>query len=325
MGDQQQQEKVVYGIYHEAEDQVIGNYTTDEEDSGDEGDIILGPDGQPMVRAARKRDAMSQRKKKLYRKKRKNLIPMSSAAPRNKADYVKEHPMGSTVVALLSNRRMDQITAEQTEAARNDTCLPCGQSKASDRNLLLYQISCKHKWCAECLARVFKFALKNHTFNKFQCCGKEEIPLDIFRKIVRKKSVMNPDAMDVDDKPFITKADIELYEDRLDEFKCAPRQRLYCRGTECNAFIPRAARNKAGMGTCYKCFKKTCRKCRRKDHKGKCTRLSKRRQREAETDVLFFQNCRSYKRCPGCRMFTERIKGGCSTVLCICGERFHTG
>lgn len=127
-------------------------------------------------------------------KKSRNVEPMEQSTPKPPIDYETKVPSNSTIIAMISHRRVDRVTPEQ--AWRTDVCLPCGQegypSSSSSKltrhpqGLELHKLPCHHVWCTQCLARAFLFAKNNNTFDRLRCCNNEEdIPLRYFERIAQ--------------------------------------------------------------------------------------------------------------------------------------------
>lgn len=343
------EEEPVLGVYFE------GNYddtTSDSEASGSEdGGLTLGPDGLPQLTEKKSKDEHRTRTP------RRNAEPVE--VPKPHVEYEKRVPGPSTSIATISFKRLDRITKEH--ASRTDACLICARDATTAQPNIskLSQLPCGHAWCSECLARAFHFVLGQHAFGRLQCCTKEDIPLELFERIVENKAHPpveyevrpNPVATNAnkteDDKPwnstkvieyvekdqevFISPGDMASYRMLVEEHQAPSRSKVYCHGQGCGQYIPKDCRTKM-VGKCVNCARRTCLRCRKSDkthvtdHHGKC-KASKSRidsvNNEAKT--LALAKRKGWKRCPRCRMFVQKERGGCSSVVCRCGRLFFYG
>lgn len=315
--------------------------------------MLVGPDDFP-------RSTEIENKKNKQDKARilRNADPIEVIRPR--VEYEKNVPNDSTIIANISHRRVDRITLKQ--AARADACLPCGRDTIEHSDLVLYKLPCRHMWCRACLARAFSFALQNQVFDRLQCCTDKNIPLSYFERIAEDRLhpllQYEPQAdttMDIetdeqqtlpgvrdwnpvkvttyvekDQEPFISTGDILSYKAALEEHKCLPRNKIHCYGKSCNMYIPMAFRTKT-EGQCLYCQRKTCLRCREslKSHtstNGTCT-ANKRRMAVVQNDIkmVSLAKRKGWKQCPRCRVYVQKIRGGCSSVVCRCGLLFYYG
>lgn len=187
----------VLGLYFDAEADILAAESSDIDD-----------DSEPDLSARLKKKQPSNKSKFKYIPR--NVDPMDSN-PKPPVEYETEVPGSSTIIAMISQRRVDRVTPEQ--AWRTDACLPCGRdghlsssslpvhkgSSGSSRKkdggpqLELHKLPCNHVWCRECLARLFLFAKNNNTFNRLQCCNnEEEIPMRYFENIAEDGEQLPP-------------------------------------------------------------------------------------------------------------------------------------
>lgn len=348
----QSQEEHVLSLYFEAEHEILAEEYSDIEDSDEQ-------------------DESSELEESIGGKG--NVEPVGT--PRPLVDYETKVPGSSTIIAMISQRRVDRLTPEQ--AWRTDTCLPCGRdvrSSPSQPDLALFTLPCRHVWCRECLARAFLFAKNNNTFDRLRCCTEEDIALEYFERIAEDREHPPPEwdiqdctgavvagrtddaqqqqqqhqslpglrdwnpvnvieYVEKDQDVFISKGDIESYRASLEEFHTLPKDRVYCYRPSCGNLIPKANRSK-GVATCPRCNKDTCMRCRKspKSHTGgekkpgKCT-AGKARMEMVKNDrkLLVLARRKKWKRCPRCGMFVDKVRGGCTSVVCVCGRFFFYG
>lgn len=331
------------GVYFGEEDSLFGSQQEEEGIQLGVGD--LSEYGQQLQNEQPKRKRTAR-----------NADPIETARPR--VDYETKVPNDSTIIANISYRRVDRITPKQ--AARTDACLPCGRDTTEHPDLLLFKLPCEHTWCKVCLARCFHFAIWNQTFGQLRCCTDDEIPLSYFKNIKedrirpRPEYEAQPDStanaedkgqqilpglrdwnpikvtayVEKDREPFITSGDIASYRASLEEYESPPKDKVYCWANSCGSFIPKGSRTKT-EGKCRSCRRRTCLRCRKslKSHtseSGKCTASKKRLQLvKNDTKLLSLARRKGWKRCPRCKVFIQKIRGGCSSVICRCGRCFY--
>lgn len=332
-----QKEETVLGVYFE-----------------ETNDRVQEPNGLPKSSNLRNKERRHDRPRIV-----RNADPMERIRPH--VEYETKVPNDSTIIANISCRRVDRITPEQ--ATRTDACLPCGSDTSEHPDLMLYRLPCRHMWCRACLARAFRFALHNQVFGRLQCCTNKNIPLSYFERIAEDRlhpllqyePQTDTTTMDIkadeqqtlpglrdwnpvkvtayvekDQEPFISTGDILSYKVALEEHKCLPKDRVYCYGTACNMYIPMTFRTKT-QGQCLYCDRKTCLRCRKnpKYHtriNGICTADKKRLiDVENDTKMMSLARRKGWKNCPRCGVFVQKIRGGCSSVVCRCGLLFYYG
>ncbi|KAH8645592.1 hypothetical protein BGZ60DRAFT_424912 [Tricladium varicosporioides] len=149
-------------------------------------------------------------------------------------------------------------------------------------------LPCKHIYCGNCLSGAFKTALSSKT--PFQCC-KQKVPIALgtghlsttFQKtyslLVIELSTKNP---------------------------------LYCSLPACHKFIPPSTIH-GPTATCPspKCTARTCRACKKKEHKGVC------KEDKEGNIVRKLGEKKGWKCCPSCGSMVEKTEG-CLHITCRC-------
>lgn len=126
---------------------------------------------------------------------------------------------------------------------------------------------------------------------------------------------------------FINKRDFAFYKLKLEEFDTLPKNKLYYYRRACGSFIPKSCRTKS-KGTCPRCHRVTCQRCRKGWHKhesknGKCDAYKDRMEVvKNDRKLMILARKKGWKRCPDCRMYVDKIRGGCLSILCRCGRYF---
>lgn len=300
-----------------------------------------------------------------------NAEPVSVEKPQ--VEYEIEVPGPLTIISLISHRRVDRIPLGQ--AKRPDVCLPCGQDTTTQQGLTLYELPCGHRWCKQCLARAFLFAIQHNAFHRLNCCTDEEIPIKYFKRIVEDRPHPQPEyepgwepgsyidakiphkgaqggqilngtvskdgkvprnplrvshCVEKEQKAFINKVDLAFYKLKLEEFETLPKDKLYCYRRACGSFIPMSCRT-GTRGTCPRCHRVTCKRCRKGWHTheskiGKCDAYKDRMEVvKNDRKLMILAKKKGWKRCPSCRMYVDKVRGGCLSVLCRCGRHFFFG
>ncbi|KAI5820888.1 hypothetical protein BZA77DRAFT_239236 [Pyronema omphalodes] len=168
-------------------------------------------------------------------------------------------------------------------------CIVCGEKYAK---IEMLTTDCGHSYCFsyDCLQAPFMRSFQEK--NLFSCCGK---PVNII------------DAAGLFDDAFVT-----AY--RLLHLERTTPNPLYCSASKCSAFIVPSA-IKGTIGKCSQCNKKTCRFCRKGEHKGICTQdMEGQKVRELAKQM-------GWKECPKCKRIVER-RSGCLHMTCRCGGEF---
>ncbi|KAJ5550538.1 hypothetical protein N7535_001519 [Penicillium sp. DV-2018c] len=146
------------------------------------------------------------------------------------------------------------------------------------------KMKCSHFYCKVCLVNMFTAALYDESSFPPRCCRKpikisESMIGPALAKQVREKSVELNDP-----------------------------DRTYCFDPSCSTYIPRKPRLYATC-KCPSCGKRTCRKCKKRGHTGKC---------EFECDALLerLAKRKGWQRCPKCSRLIE-LRTGCFHITFI--------
>lgn len=376
------EEEPVLGLYFAAEDSILAAQDVECSD----------PEQEETTSSAKSRKRIHRQS---HRVSSEPSIASSSSSPKSPTTVYETSkiPSPSSIIALISQRRLDRLTPAQAQSTQTDTCLPCASSSSSlPGQRLLHTLPCAHKWCTSCLVRAFLFAKTNHTYNRLRCCDPDEdIPLSYFENIAQDRErppaqwerqdisspttsaaatqvpppiskakgcgegqVQIPGLRDWNpvhvvayvekdtsetEGAYITTGEIASYKESLLEFNTLPKDRIYCpRSKSCGSFIPpppKGSRKGKQIATitCPKCNRQVCLRCRKNPSshmnggKGaKCT-AGKSRMEAVKNNrkLLVLARRKGWKRCPRCRMFVEKVKGNCSSVVCLCGRYFFYG
>lgn len=170
-------------------------------------------------------------------------------------------------------------------------CVICNSSASSEDGVRFTKLPCGHHHCARCLGFAFNMAVRGRPFRPARCCPKTpSIDPGVLRAGV--------DATEVEQH-------MDAYLAHLDEHDC--RDKLFCHAPTCSAFIPVAARSPR-VGTCPKCGRKTCKRCRARSHWGAC-RAEALKALKGDEQLLDLAGRKNWKRCPDCGVMVERANG----------------
>ena len=343
------EEEPVFGAYYSAEALAAHvRHEDDDEQSSEE-------------RSSHYSDSEGEVFKKLKRKHvTRNVEPVSVIKP--EVEYQTKVPSRSTIIANISRRRMDQVPVTETDRTDIclpcglDTSsypdlslqeLPCGHRwckrclartfKFAIVNNTFHRFQC----CTEkqIPLKYFKAILekKPHPKPEFEPGYEPGSHMDIALPDEQEAPTFaesrdfNPlrvsQTVRKESEIFINNSDWNAYLEKLEEFETRPRDRLYCYRKLCGSFIPMEDRTRA-RATCPQCQRVTCCRCRKGWHThrsqdGKCD-AGKDRMTVVTNDrkLIVMARRKGWKRCPRCRMFVEKIRGGCSSVYCRCGRHF---
>lgn len=350
---QKTEEEPVFGAYFSAEALAAhARREDDDEQSSEEHSSHESDSDEAIVRKLRK-------KKHVVR----NVEPVSVIKP--EVEYQTKVPSRSTIIANISQRRMDRVPvteADRTDiclacgldtAANPDLSLqelPCGHRwckrclartfKFAIANHTFHRFQC----CTEeqIPLKYFKAILEKKPHPKpefepgYEPGSRMEIVLPEEQEATTfaESRDFNPlrvsESVRKEAEVFINRGDWNAYLEKLEEFETRPRDRLYCYRKACGSFIPMGDRTKA-RATCPQCQRVTCCRCRKGWHThqsrdGKCD-AGKDRMAVVANDrkLIVMARRKGWKRCPRCRMFVEKARGGCSSVYCRCGRHFFYG
>ena len=163
-------------------------------------------------------------------------------------------------------------------------CTACGDEKpASD----IATAPCDHKYCDECLSRLFRDAMNDGTLFPPRCC-RQEMPLGKMRFFLGAQLA----------RDFEIKA-IEM----------STIGRTYCSDPRCSTFIPPHGMAFGSMALCPTCFEATCVRCKQASHNGNC------REDEAMERLRETAEAEGWRRCQ-CGRYIE-LHYGCNHMTLV--------
>ncbi|POS76911.1 hypothetical protein DHEL01_v204687 [Diaporthe helianthi] len=302
--------------------------------------------------------------KKLTKKQAvRNVEPVSIVKP--EVEYQTKVPSQSSIIANISQRRMDRVPITEigrTDVCLPcglDTWshpdlslqeLPCGHSwcktclartfRFAMANNTFHRFQCCHE--EQIPLEYFRAIIdkKPHPKPEFEPGYEPGSRMDIALSDEQEAPTFaesrdfNPlrvsESVRKESEVFINKGDWNMYLKKLEEFETRPKDKLYCYRRLCNSFIPLGDRTKT-RATCPQCQRVTCCRCR----KGWHTHQSKDAKCDAgketmtvvanDRKLIVMAKRKGWKRCPRCRMFVEKARGGCLSVYCRCGRHFFYG
>lgn len=344
-------EEPVFGPYFSAEALAADvRHLDDEEQTSDEHSGDDSTSEEEFIRKIKK-------KKHVFR----NVVPVSVIKP--EVECQTKVPAKSTIIANISQRRMDRIpvteegrkdiclpcgfdTISQPDLSLHE--LPCGHRwckgclarafKFAIANNTFHRFQCCTE--TEIPLKYFKRIIEKRPHPKpvFEPGYEPGSRMEIYKPEEQEASQLagsrdfNPlrvsESVRKESEVFINKSDWNNYLEKLEEHDTLPKDKLYCYRKICGSFIPKADRTKT-KARCPECQRITCCRCRKGWHthqsnNGKCD-ASKDRMTVVNNDrkLIVMARRKGWKRCPRCRMFVEKIRGGCSSVYCRCGRHFY--
>lgn len=144
----------------------------------------------------------------------------------------------------------------------------------------MVKTQCSHFYCKECLVHLFSCSLRDESLFPPRCCQK---PIGISERILGSTLTQK-----------VKEKAIEI----------SDPDKTYCFDPKCSRYIPPSpTRN----GTrCPACRRRTCRKCKKRAHEGRCLH---------ECDALLEElaECKGWKRCSKCSRLIE-LRTGCNHI-----------
>ncbi|KAL8643739.1 MAG: hypothetical protein Q9210_007579, partial [Variospora velana] len=148
------------------------------------------------------------------------------------------------------------------------SCLACGESNSPE----LIQVPCDDYYCRDCLAHLFRYAMKDESLFPPQCCG-QLIPME-------------------EVTPYLNDDFAEGFSARALELSTLDR--VYCSDGSCSAFIDPKDID-GDRATCGKCGTATCKVCKAAAHEGDCP------EDPAVISLMAKAAAEGYKKCYSCR------------------------
>ena len=159
------------------------------------------------------------------------------------------------------------------------------------------KLPCSDVYCRECITRLFAQATKSEAAFPPRC-HRIEIPL------ARVERLLPSDL-------------VQLFREKVVEFRTPGADRLYCAIPHCSAFIlpSRYDKNKDRAVECPRCASFTCTRCKSTRHDGDCPKKS------GFEEVLRLAEENQWQRCTACGRMVE-LTQGCDHITCHCGAQF---
>ncbi|KAJ5959688.1 uncharacterized protein N7479_006838 [Penicillium vulpinum] len=157
-------------------------------------------------------------------------------------------------------------------------CVSCRDDQLQSEML---KTKCSHFYCKVCLVRLFTDSLRDESLFPPQCCH---------RSITASEKMIGSTLVQKHKEKAIELGDPD---------------RTYCSDSKCAQYLPRnATRN--GVCKCTSCGARTCRKCKKRAHEGKCV---------YKLDALLedLAKCNKWQRCSNCSRLIE-LSTGCNHI-----------
>jgi hypothetical protein len=142
----------------------------------------------------------------------------------------------------------------------------------------MIKTQCSHFYCKSCLVRMFTVALHDESSFPPQCC---QNPIRISERMIGATLAQ---------------------ESREKNAELNDPDRTYCFDPRCSSYLPQELMRN-GACKCQTCGKRTCRKCKKHAHDGRCA---------FECDALLedLAKCKGWQRCSKCSRLIE-LRTGC--------------
>ncbi|KAJ5434953.1 hypothetical protein N7491_005548 [Penicillium cf. griseofulvum] len=165
-------------------------------------------------------------------------------------------------------------------------CVSCRDDQLQDD---MIKTKCSHFYCKVCLIRLFTDSLRDESLFPPQCCH---------ISIAASKKMIGPEL---------------VQKHKVKAIELSDPDRTYCCNVKCAEYLPRnTSRN--GVCKCASCGERTCRKCKKHAHEGKCV---------YKFDALLekLAECKKWQRCSNCSRLIE-LSTGCNQITCFCKFEF---
>ncbi|KAJ5383935.1 hypothetical protein N7517_001846 [Penicillium concentricum] len=157
-------------------------------------------------------------------------------------------------------------------------CVSCRDEQPQDD---MIKTKCSHFYCKACLIRLFTDSLRDESLFPPQCCR---------RSIAASEEMIGP-------------ALIQKHKEKAIEL--SDPDRTYCCNSKCAEYLPRKATRDV-VCKCTSCGVRTCRKCKKHVHEGRCV---------YKLDALLEElaECKKWQRCSNCSRLIE-LSTGCNHI-----------
>ncbi|KAJ5773349.1 Zinc finger RING/FYVE/PHD-type [Penicillium paradoxum] len=165
-------------------------------------------------------------------------------------------------------------------------CVSCREDQILSDML---KTQCSHYYCKNCLARTFTDSLRDESLFPPKCCQK---PIRASERLLGTSLAQRS-----------KEKAIELNDP----------DRTYCFDPKCSRYLPQML-TRHGACRCQTCGRRTCRKCKKRAHGGRCLH---------ECDAMLEDLAKSegWQRCSKCGRLIE-LRTGCNHITCVCKFEF---
>ncbi|KAG5141838.1 hypothetical protein JHK82_017533 [Glycine max] len=206
-----------------------------------------------------------------------------------------------TPLRILKGKQKE--TGESSQQVYCGICMDAKYGEEMFRNQ-----NCSHSFCDDCIGRyVVTKVQKNISMVK---CPHPKC-----------KGVIEPQYC----RSFIPKEVFDRWENALCENLVLGSQKFYCPFKDCSAVLINDAEEIVTVSECPHCNRLFCAQCKVSWHAGvDCKEFQNLKEYEREREDLMVMELaknKSWKRCPKCIFYVERIDG-CTHITCRCGNEF---
>ncbi|QHN75781.1 E3 ubiquitin-protein ligase RNF144B-like [Arachis ipaensis] len=184
-------------------------------------------------------------------------------------------------------------------------CRICTETKTKKESFTT--ISCNHSFCTTCMVK--------------------HVSSEVHRVKIPCPICMDRDLNVEDCRNILPKKVFDLWGKLLCEAGIPEDDKFYCPFKDCSALMidDGVCRKLARKFKCPHCDRMFCAECKVAWHHGiRCKKFqSRNKDRMEKEDVMLMELAKKmqWQRCPNCKFYVEKT-GGCSHMMCRCGETF---
>ncbi|KAH6972053.1 hypothetical protein BKA56DRAFT_646182 [Ilyonectria sp. MPI-CAGE-AT-0026] len=201
------------------------------------------------------------------------------------------HAGGSSSLSYVDNELFEKMLALSVRDESGESSQWAASRKQELRQShLITELPCDHKYCQDCVVRLYTDALTDESLFPPRCC-RQPIPIDLA-------------------KPLLPPRLVGAKEQELNT-----PNRTYCHRPACSTFIP-VQLIVADKGTCPNCEATTCVTCKAAAHQGEdCP------NDETTQQLLELAQQQGWRQCYSCHRLVE-LNLGCNHITCKCKAEF---
>ncbi|KAJ9669254.1 hypothetical protein H2201_000606 [Coniosporium apollinis] len=190
-------------------------------------------------------------------------------------ERVAEHGIKKKLDQKITDKS-DEKSDERSPASTCYACVACADLKPYMDCLVLRCQPEPHVYCLDCVVNLFKASISDTSLFPPRCC-REPISIESAR-------------------PFLAEDSIRTFEEK--SLELSTPNPIYCCRPECSHFIP-PSRIREDKASCPTCGIRTCTHCKKRAHKGFCSKDP------SVEELLGVAKDRHWQRCYNCHAMVE--------------------